>query len=112
MGANMPSQRITAWQCMGCGRIEGEQPCIGICEDRRTEFVHAADYDEVLAQSAQMLDQSAQLRARTESLAALVRQLAHTNPREGEWESTYRALQLRARRALEQLAGDKPIEQA
>lgn len=44
------TERITAWQCIGCGRIEGAQPCVGICEDRRTEFVYASDYDEVLAQ--------------------------------------------------------------
>jgi hypothetical protein len=30
----MSAERIKAWQCIGCGRIEGAQPCIGICEDR------------------------------------------------------------------------------
>jgi hypothetical protein len=37
-------------------------------------------------------------------LAALVRVLARTTPREGEWERTYRALQARAREALKALA--------
>jgi hypothetical protein len=106
MGTHMPSRSVSAWQCMGCGRIEGEQPCIGICEDRRTDFVPATAYDEVLAQSAQVLAQSAQLRERIEVLAALVRQIAHTFPRQGEWESTYRALQVRARRTLQVLADE------
>ena len=30
-----------AWQCIGCGRIEAPQPCLGICEDRKVEFVYA-----------------------------------------------------------------------
>lgn len=91
------TERVTAWQCIGCGRIEGAQQCVGICQDRRMDFVYAADYDEVLAQLALM-------RQRTEALVALVRQLACTTPREGEWERTYRALKARAQRVLEALA--------
>lgn len=93
--------RVTAWQCIGCGRIEGAQPCIGICQDRRVDFVYASDHDEALAQLAFM-------RGQAETLAALVRQLAYTTPHEGEWEHTYRALQARARRALETLAAGAP----
>lgn len=87
------SERVTAWQCIGCGRIEGPQPCIGVCEDRKVDFVYAVDYDNALAELALA-------RSQLEALVALVRQLAHTTPREGEWERTYRALQARARRAL------------
>lgn len=94
------SERVTAWQCIGCGRIEGAQPCIGICEDRKVDFVYASDHDEALRQLALA-------RSQVEALAALVRQLAHTTPREGEWERTYRALQARARRILETLAAGK-----
>jgi hypothetical protein len=95
-------ERVTAWQCIGCGRIEGAQPCIGVCQDRKVDFVYAADYDKALAQLA--------LKGRqAKTLATLVRQLAYTTPREGEWEHTYRALQARARRMLEELASDKPF---
>ncbi len=65
-------------QCIGCGRIEGAQPCVGICQDRKTDLVYASDHDEVLAQLAPA-------RRRAEALAALVRQLACTTPREDEW---------------------------
>ena len=92
--------RVTAWQCIGCGRIEGAQPCVGICQDRRTDFVYASDYDAALAQLAQ-----AQQRA--ETLAALVRQLALTTPRKDGWEATYRALQTRARQILGPPADDE-----
>lgn len=79
-------ERIPAWQCIGCGRIEGAQPCIGICQDRRTDFVHATDYDK--------------MRGLAEELAAVVRQIACTTPHSGEFERSYRALQVRAQRAL------------
>lgn len=87
------SGRVTVWRCIGCGRIEGPQPCIGVCQDRKVELVDAAVHDRVLAQ----LDH---LREQTRVLAAVVRQLAHTTPREGECERTYRALQAQARQAL------------
>lgn len=77
----MPAERLKAWQCIGCGRIEGHQPCIGICQDRPTQFVYAEEY---------------------ERLEAFVRQVATITPRGGEWERTYRALQQRARSLLEE----------
>ena len=99
-GLDAMTERITAWQCIGCGRIEGAQPCIGICEDRKTDFVYASEHDEALAQLALT-------HRRAEALAALVRQLACTTPREGEWERTYRELQTRARRTLKVFAVDE-----
>jgi hypothetical protein len=62
------------------------------------DFVYASEHEAVLAELARV-------RGETEALAALVRQIAHTTPREGGWENTHRALQSRARRILEQLAG-------
>ena len=82
----MSAERIKAWQCVGCGRIEGAQPCIGICQDRAAYFVYAEDYDEI---------------------EALVRQLATVTPRDGEWERTYRALQQRARKLLSSKEDEK-----
>ena len=94
------TDRITAWQCIGCGRIEGAQPCIGICEDRRTEFVHAPDHDAVLGQLEIAHGQA-------EELAALVSQIAHTTPRAGEFERAWLVLQARARGLLEAHATDE-----
>ncbi len=70
---------MKAWQCIGCGRLEAQQTCIGICEDRPVELVYGSDYEE---------------------LETLVRQLAVTSPRDGQWERTYRVLQQRARELL------------
>ncbi len=94
------TERIKAWRCIGCGRVEGPQPCVGICEDRRTDLVLAADYDA-------LLEQLALARREREALAVLVRQIAHTTPRQGECERTWLALQARARDVLETLAADE-----
>jgi hypothetical protein len=42
---------MKAWQCIGCGRIEGQQTCIGICEDRPVRLVHAEDYEAAVARA-------------------------------------------------------------
>ena len=83
---------VKAWQCIGCGRIDAPQNCIGVCEYRKAEFVYAFEYEQVVAQAAAT-------RRRADALEALVRQLAVTTPRAGEWERSYRALQEQARRA-------------
>jgi len=87
------TERIKAWQCIGCGRLDGPQPCLGICQDRKVELVSALAYDDVVMREASV-------RARADAFEALVRQLARTTPRDGGWERSYRALQEQARRML------------
>lgn len=91
------TDRHPVWRCIGCGRIEGARPCVGICEDRKDEVVFAVDHDRELSR----------LRGRIESLAAVLRQIAHTTPRKGETDRTWSALQTRARRALEAIESDE-----
>ena len=86
---------LDAWQCIGCGRIEGPQPCIGVCQDRKVQFVYAAEH-------VRALDRLAEAQKRRVSLESLVRRLAMTTPRAGEWERSYRTLQAEARRVLAQ----------
>ena len=87
------AESIEAWQCIGCGRIEAAQNCIGICQDRKVRFVYADEHEAVLAELAAM-------RSELEQLAAFARRLAWTTPRAGECERTYIALQQDARRLL------------
>ena len=91
------TERLTAWRCIGCGRLEAAQPCIGVCQDRPVELVFATDHDQTVAELAAA-------RAHAQALTRFVRELAYTTPRAGEWESSYRALQRRARTALRSLA--------
>ena len=78
--------RIPAWQCIGCGKLEAPRPCIGICQDRKVQLVNACDYDLALTRIAE--------------LEKLLRVLAMTTPHEGKWESSYRHLQEIARHLL------------
>jgi hypothetical protein len=78
--------RVEVFQCIGCGKIEAPQPCIGVCRDRRTQLVYAEDYDALVAEA--------------EALRAILRQIATITPREGECLRSWQALQTRARAAL------------
>ena len=75
--------RRKVWECIGCGRIDDPQPCVGVCQDRKVEYVLAADHDRLVKQ-----------------LADVVRTIALTTPREGEAARHWAALQERARKAL------------
>jgi hypothetical protein len=80
------SERINAWQCIGCGRIEAPQTCIGICQDRKVEFIYAFEHEDALAH----LELA---RGQVSALLGLVRRVALTRPHEHEWEHSYRDLQ-------------------
>lgn len=92
-------ETVKAWQCLGCGRIDAPQPCIGVCEDRKVELVYAAEHARTLADLARE-------RGRAQRLGALLRLIAATTPRAGEWERSYLALQAQARAILADLAAD------
>ena len=97
---------IKAWQCIGCGKIEALQTCVGICQDRKVEFVYASEHEETLTELASA-------RRQASVLAALVRRLACTNPHDNEWEHSYRALQEQARAALAAIGSsirDRPAQ--
>ena len=81
-----PSPYIKAWQCIGCGKIEAPRPCIGVCQDRPVELVDAATYEAAIA--------------RIQSLKSVLKRVALTTPRNGEWERSYLAFQTQAREAL------------
>lgn len=70
---------VKAWQCIGCGRLEADAQCIGVCQDRPVKLVSLADY---------------------EKLEAFARRVAHSRPLEGQWERSFMALQREAREAL------------
>ena len=77
---------LKVWQCIGCGRIDHPQPCVGICQDRKAELVSADDYRAA--------------ERRIADLEALLQRIAHTRPRGGDWERSYLALQDQARALL------------
>ncbi len=70
------------WQCIGCGKIDVDRPCLGICQDRAVRIVLAEDY-EALAE-------------RNRRLESVVRRLVWSTPRPGNWEQSFKALQAEA----------------
>ncbi len=97
------TEYITAWECIGCGRIEASRPCIGVCQDRKAEFVYARDYEEALRSAEQT---ARALRAARD----LLEQLTKTKPRSDQWERCFSAFQSRAKRVLSSL--DQPDPKA
>lgn len=93
---------IEAWQCIGCGKIEAPQPCIGVCRDRKILMVGKDEYQRVL-------DAMHELQQQLLAAQSVLSQLAWSTPRDGQWERCYRALQARAR-ALPGLLGPIDIE--
>lgn len=81
---------IQAWQCIGCGKIEAPQTCIGVCRDRKVFFIGKDEHEAVLAENAR-------LRARLADAAARLLRFERATPREGQWESAWRALQEQVR---------------
>jgi hypothetical protein len=86
-------EHIPAWQCIGCGRIEAERPCIGICQDKQTSFVYASDFESLRAENYRLLE-------KVDAMRALVRQMAHTTPRPGKATETLIAFKKLAQEAL------------
>lgn len=89
---------IQAWQCIGCGRIEAPQPCIGVCRDRKILMVAKEDYESACAER----DRS---RALVADAIGMLQRVVHSTPRDGQWERSYRALQDQAREAIVRLEG-------
>jgi hypothetical protein len=79
------AREFVAWQCIGCGRIEGPQPCIGVCQDHKVSFVYASDHAAV---ASRLID----ARERIAVLESLARRMAFSTPRDGGWERGYRSL--------------------
>lgn len=84
---------IQAWQCIGCGKIDAPQPCIGVCRDRKVLLVGLDDHQ-------QALDEIQRVYAQLEEAQGIVSRLARTTPRDGQWEASWRALQEQARQLL------------
>jgi hypothetical protein len=95
------TEYVKAWQCIGCGKIEAPQTCIGVCRDQRVEFVYSSDYEDLLAQL-----RATQRHARAAS--AVLRRLASTKPHDHEWERSYRVIQEHARRVLTAIGNEEP----
>ncbi|MEO5621951.1 MAG: hypothetical protein ABJB02_08435 [Dokdonella sp.] len=90
---------IKAWQCIGCGKIEAPQTCIGVCQDRKVLLVPLVDHEEALAEIQRVYGQ-------LQDMHSVLSRLALSTPRAGQWEPSYRTLQEQARGVLAAHAAD------
>jgi hypothetical protein len=90
------TEYIQAWQCIGCGKIEAPQPCIGVCRDRKILMVAKDEHERVA-------EELAQARVLVRTAIDMLGRVVHSTPREGQWERSYRALQEQARTAIAKL---------
>ena len=79
-------ERLTAWRCIGCGKLDAPQPCIGVCKDRKVELVDALAYDALRDELAQ--------------LERFVRFIASVKPRPEAVGATLEAFRREARKLL------------
>ena len=95
---------IEAWQCIGCGRVEAPQTCIGVCRDRKVQLVGLADFEQARAEAEALREQLADVHARLQRFAL-------AKPNEGRWEAAWQALQAQLREVLGTLpdAASPPI---
>ncbi len=77
---------IQAWQCIGCGKIEAPQPCIGVCKDKKVFLIGKNEHEAALAEIER-------LRGRIEQASAVLLRFERAEPREGQWERTWREMQ-------------------
>ncbi|HSN00469.1 MAG TPA: hypothetical protein VLS52_05630 [Rudaea sp.] len=84
------AEYIQAWQCIGCGKIEAPQPCIGVCRDRKVFFIGKDEHEAALAEIER-------LRAQLQSVASRLQRFGLAVPRRGQWEAAYVALRDEAR---------------
>jgi hypothetical protein len=87
-------QAIEAWQCVGCGKLEAPQPCIGVCRDRKVLLVGLNDYE-------QALEERDGLQQRIDALRALLVRLTRATPRDDGWAASWEQLQRQAQQALD-----------
>lgn len=88
---------VQAWQCIGCGRIEAPQTCIGVCRDKKIFVIGKDQHERALAEIGLLQDKLGEVRRQ------LLR-FAHCTPGEGRSEDAFLALREQARRLVAQLA--------
>lgn len=91
--AREPSEAATTWWCARCGGIDAPQPCLGICVWRTVEWVPRDAYER-------RRDRVVALQEAQACIESLLRRLAWSTPRAGQWERSWGALRSGAGEAI------------
>jgi hypothetical protein len=87
------AETVIMWRCEDCGGVDAPQECIDVCIWGLADWVDAALYEP--QRSRATVDREVE-----QSLAGLLRRVAFTTPRDGQWERSWRAFQSQARLAF------------
>jgi len=90
---------IPVWQCIGCGRIEAPQTCIGVCRDKKVFVIGKGEHEEALEQLAELRRQLAAARSQ-------LQRFAQCTPKQDQADQAFSALQTQVRVLLKQLPID------
>ena len=92
---------IPVWQCVGCGRIEAPQTCIGVCRDKKVFVIGKGEHQQALEQLAELRRQLAAARSQLQRFALCT-------PKQDQAGQAFAALQMQVRVLLGKLPVDIP----
>jgi hypothetical protein len=103
------SDRLSALFCVGCGRVDVPEPCVGACDERMLDLILAKEYDAARTQTDAATRKAARLR---ELLIRLVSELPEPGaPQPDDWEERIRMLRTQARSVLHDSDGEASLEE-
>ena len=103
------TERLSALFCIGCGRIDVPEPCVGDCDERMVDLVLAKDHDEARAYVGTAVQHAAGLR---ELLLQLVSTVPEpSTPIPNDWAETHRTLREQARSVLHEMEPPGALEE-
>ena len=100
-------ERISALFCVGCGRVDVPETCVGACDERTFDLVLAKDYDTAGTQVSAALRQADTLRTFLHRLVAEIPEPG--TPAANDWEESRRTLQAEAKLVLHETT--EPLEE-
>lgn len=97
MRRNALPEYLQVWQCIGCGRIEMPQACIGVCRDKKVLLVGKDAHERALGEIER-------LRRLLDTTHSHFVRFAQCTPRPGEEGNTLAVLQAELRRWIQEVS--------
>ena len=95
------TERLSTLFCIGCGRIDVPEPCVGDCDERIVDLILAKDHDEAEVQVARAVQDVGIMR---ELLVRLVSEMPESSAAmPSNWAKTHQAMQKQARTVLHKM---------
>lgn len=103
------TERWSALFCIGCGRVDILETCVGDCDEGALDLVLAKEYDQARAQVGEAAQHAGTLRELVLELVAKMPGASAPMPQ--DWPETHRALQKQARSVLHEIEPTGELEE-